>query len=182
MSNNDEQPSTEATPAPDLDDTAIGNNDADVNKFDHITPTMARELVSRYHVTTTDLGCWESDVKRRRKGYCQLKLKELRYVNIFLHQLALIADDRGAELKTILGTRSYHISHLCHNDTCSNPDHLVVESAQQNYRRKTCVGHKVIRYRDFEYHPCRHGEVEKMRQCIIPLLRLGPGDHVNGSE
>ncbi|KAK9363583.1 zinc-binding loop region of homing endonuclease-domain-containing protein [Lipomyces starkeyi] len=183
MSTSDEQPSTETTPLPDLHETATGNNDGDANKYDHITPTIAQELIDRYHVTTTAVACWESNVKPcNRAGHCRVQLRKLD-VHPCLHQLALIADNRGAELKTTLrGRNLFDVSHLCHNGLCFNPEHLIVESRQNNLRRRTCVGHNVVFYGDFEHHPCRHGEVEKMRKCILPLLRLGPGDHVNGSE
>ncbi|KAK9249046.1 zinc-binding loop region of homing endonuclease-domain-containing protein, partial [Lipomyces tetrasporus] len=57
VSNNDVQPSTEATPVPDPDDTASVNNG----------------------------------------GYCRLQLR--RGAEILMHHLALIADNRAAELK-----------------------------------------------------------------------------------
>ncbi|KAK9362512.1 hypothetical protein V1504DRAFT_329133 [Lipomyces starkeyi] len=104
-SNSEDQPSTEATPAPDLDDTATGNNDADANKFDQITPTMAQELINRYRAVITDLACWESNLKRDNRGYCRVTLRKL-HARLLIHQLALIADNRGAELKTTLGTTS----------------------------------------------------------------------------
>ncbi|KAK9368605.1 zinc-binding loop region of homing endonuclease-domain-containing protein [Lipomyces kononenkoae] len=180
MPNSREQTSTEATPAPCLDDTAAGSNDAD--KLGHITPLMAQELVNRYRAVTTDLGCWESNMRPSCRGrYVRLKLRKL-HCRPFLHQIAVIADNRGAELKMTLKSNRFHVSHLCHNDLCFNSDHLIVESSTNNLRRRTCVGHKVIIYGPFEFHPCRHGEVEKMRKCILPLLRLGAGHHVNDTE
>ncbi|KAK9481776.1 zinc-binding loop region of homing endonuclease-domain-containing protein [Lipomyces starkeyi] len=173
----DEQTSTEA-PATDQDDTATGNNDA--GKLDQITPRIAQELINKYRVTISDLGCWVSTLKPDTMGYCRAKLRKLQ-CRPFLHQLALIADNRAVELETTLGSNSFDVSHLCHNSKCFNPGHLIVESRQNNLRRRTCVGHKVVLYGSFECHPCRHGEVEKMRKCILPLLRLGAGHHVNGS-
>jgi hypothetical protein len=177
MPDSDEQTSTEA-PATDQDDTATGNNDA--GKLDQITPRIAQELINKYRATTSDLGCWVSTLKPDIMGYCRAKLRKLQ-CRPFLHQLALIADNRAVELETTLGSNSFDVSHLCHNSKCFNPGHLIVESRQNNLRRRTCVGHKVVLYGSFEYHPCRHGEVEKMRKCILPLLRLGAGHHVNGS-
>ncbi|KAJ8096646.1 zinc-binding loop region of homing endonuclease-domain-containing protein [Lipomyces tetrasporus] len=174
--------STEETPVPDLVDTATSNNDADANKFDHITPAMAQQLINTYRAVTTDLGCWESNLNRDKRGYVPVHRRNLLSKGrIHMHQLALIATDRGAELKTTLGNTSFNVSHLCHNGICFNPDHLVVESERNNFKRRTCVGHKVILYGDSEHHPCRHDEVETMRKCILPLLRLEAGDHVNGS-
>ncbi|KAK9352180.1 zinc-binding loop region of homing endonuclease [Lipomyces doorenjongii] len=120
------------------------------------------------------------EFETRLNGYCRVHLRKQRG-ELFLHQLALMANGRGAELKTTLGTTSFDFSHLCHNGKCFNPDHLVVESEQNNLRCRTCVGHKVILYGDFEYNPCQHGEFEKMRKCILSVLRLGAGHHVNRS-
>ncbi|KAK9372953.1 zinc-binding loop region of homing endonuclease-domain-containing protein [Lipomyces chichibuensis] len=35
--------------------------------------------------------------------------------------------------------RGYHASHLCHRPGCINKDHLVVETAWNNYRRRECA-------------------------------------------
>ncbi|KAK9313330.1 zinc-binding loop region of homing endonuclease, partial [Lipomyces starkeyi] len=86
--------------------------------------------------------------------------------------LALIADNRVAEMQRTLGSTGFDMSHLCNNGKCFNPVHLVAESKSQNMKRRTCVGHKVILYGDFEYHPCQHGEIEEMRKCILSVLRL----------
>ncbi|KAK9359472.1 zinc-binding loop region of homing endonuclease-domain-containing protein [Lipomyces starkeyi] len=183
MPNSEAQASTEETPAPDPDDIATVSNDADAYaaKLGHITPAMAQQLIKRYRAVTTDLGCWESNLKPDKGGYCRIDLRKLLHVRLWTHQLALIADNRGAELKMTLGSNSFDVSHICNNSKCFNPGHLIVESRQNNTRRRTCVGHKVILYGDFEYNPCRHGEIQKMRKCILPLLRLGPGHHVNDS-
>lgn len=31
------------------------------------------------------------------------------------------------------------VSHLCHNPTCINPDHLIVETQSENEARKECA-------------------------------------------
>ncbi|KAK9343532.1 hypothetical protein V1522DRAFT_423997 [Lipomyces starkeyi] len=101
MSTSDEQPSTEATSAPDLDDIAAVSNDA--GNYDQITPNMAQELINRCGAITTDLGRLESNNKRADKGYCQVNIKKLR-VRSYLPQLALVADNRRAELETTLNS------------------------------------------------------------------------------
>ncbi|KAK9255375.1 zinc-binding loop region of homing endonuclease-domain-containing protein, partial [Lipomyces tetrasporus] len=138
----DEQVSTTGTPTP--DESTLVTDIAD--KFVHITPTMAEELINRYHVITTELGCWESSLKPLSSGgYCEANLRKLN-VRIRLHKLALIADNRVAEMQRTLGRAGglVDISHLCNNAKCFNPVHLVAESREQNLKRKTCVGHKVI--------------------------------------
>ncbi|KAK9260424.1 zinc-binding loop region of homing endonuclease-domain-containing protein [Lipomyces tetrasporus] len=132
----DEQVSTTGTPTP--DESTLVTDIAD--KFSRITPTMAEELINRYHVITTELGCWESSLKplTHGGGSCELNLAKLN-ARIRLHQLALIADNRVAEMQ-----RGFDVSHLCNNAKCFNFVHLVAESRKQNLKRKTCVGHKVI--------------------------------------
>jgi hypothetical protein len=184
---NSEEPdaSTEQSPAPDLEDEATENIDAAADKFDEITPIMAQQLINKYRAITTDLGCWESEKKPdMRYGHTYVQLRKLGVLPM-LHQLAVIATNRGDKLKTTLGVSGrtgLHVSHLCHNGKCFNPEHIIVESMTNNLRRKCCNGRKVITYGDFTYHPCQHGEVEKMRKCILPALRLEAGHHENVSE
>ncbi|KAJ8096955.1 hypothetical protein POJ06DRAFT_262069 [Lipomyces tetrasporus] len=105
MPNSEAQASTEETPAPDPDDIATVGNDADAGKLSHITPAMAQQLINKNRVVTTDLGCWQSRLKPDGKGYCRIDLKKL-HTRFFLHQLALTADNRAAELKRALGQSS----------------------------------------------------------------------------
>ncbi|KAK9489249.1 zinc-binding loop region of homing endonuclease-domain-containing protein, partial [Lipomyces doorenjongii] len=172
MPNTNERPSIEATPAQDIHDIATTNNDTDAataaNKFDHITPTRAQELINRYRTLTTDLGCWQSNLKRTNGYYCRLNLRNLN--RPFLHQLALIADNRGAELKRTLSVRNYRsVTHLCHNGQCFNPQHLIVESTSDNNKRKACKGNAILVREGITYHPCVHGGVNEMHKCILPL-------------
>ncbi|KAK9365153.1 zinc-binding loop region of homing endonuclease-domain-containing protein [Lipomyces kononenkoae] len=178
LPNSEENGSTDAT-APDPNGAVTNDDGADAGTINSITPMMAKELLDKYRALTTELGCWESNLKACH-GYCSIRLRRLR-TNPFLHQLALIADGRSAELKMTLDSHVFDVSHLCHNGKCFNPGHLIVESRQNNLRRKVCAGHRVVLYRDLEHNPCLHGEVEKMRKCILPLLRLEAGHHVNGS-
>ncbi|KAK9362511.1 zinc-binding loop region of homing endonuclease-domain-containing protein [Lipomyces starkeyi] len=100
MPNSEAQASTEETPAPNPDGIATVSNDADADagKLGHITPAMAQQLINKYRAVTTDHGCWQSRLKPDRWGYCRVDLTNLQ-VRPLLHQLALIADNRGAELK-----------------------------------------------------------------------------------
>ncbi|KAJ8102046.1 zinc-binding loop region of homing endonuclease-domain-containing protein [Lipomyces tetrasporus] len=175
--------STEPTPAPDLNDEATEDTNATTGKLDHITPIMAQELVEKYRAVTTDIGCWESGLKGGRYGrVLATPLLKSHGVSPFLHQLAVIATNRGDELKKTLDRSSrsrFDVSHLCHNGKCFNPEHLIVESNANNLRRQTCNGHKVIIYGNFAYHPCPHDGVEKMQKCILPTLQLEAGHHEN---
>ncbi|KAK9323925.1 hypothetical protein V1517DRAFT_306567 [Lipomyces orientalis] len=67
--------STEPSPAPDLDDEVTEDNDATAGKLDQITPIIAQKLVDKYHAITTDLGCWEPDLKGGRFGRVRVLLR-----------------------------------------------------------------------------------------------------------
>lgn len=53
------------------------------------------------------------------------------------HRLAVVAH-KGAQDRTNLLDNGYHASHRCHNPTCINPDHIVVETKANNEGRKRC--------------------------------------------
>ncbi|KAK9362992.1 hypothetical protein V1504DRAFT_489948 [Lipomyces starkeyi] len=138
MPHSETQASTEATPAPDLDNIA-NNNGALADRLDSITPMMGKELVDKYHVATTDLGCWVSKLKPDTNGRCVVVLWKL---NVRL---------------TGSGKRStyYSVSNLCHNRQCFNPEHLIVESTSDFRKRKVCKGKTIV--------------VHETRVCMVAL-------------
>ncbi|KAK9316353.1 hypothetical protein V1522DRAFT_341341, partial [Lipomyces starkeyi] len=74
------------------------------------------------------------------------------------------------ELKKALVKRSYYaVTQLCHNHQCINQEHIIVESKSTNCKRKACRGKAVVVRDGVTDHPCPHGSVEKMRQCILPV-------------
>jgi Zinc-binding loop region of homing endonuclease len=166
----------------------VVNNDT--NELQQIAPIKARQLINSYNSITTILGCWQSKLKAsHRNGYTRVNLRNTftednRKLNVqpYLHQLALIATDRLDQLSATLGNSRYQISHLCHNGKCFNPDHLVVESSRNNKKRNSCQGHQIIVHKEMTYHPCAHGRVEARRKCILPVLYLQDGYHVNTSQ
>ena len=52
--------------------------------------------------------------------------------------------DKGSEQEVEKMLQGGHASHLCHNPTCINHQHLVVESKAQNEERKACKGKVVM--------------------------------------
>ncbi|KAK9368388.1 zinc-binding loop region of homing endonuclease-domain-containing protein [Lipomyces kononenkoae] len=169
MQNGDEHLPTEAPPATHLDDTAKYNIGAD--RFDHITITMARELVNKYHTITTDLGCWRSNMTPTN-GHPLVKLTKLN-VKPNLSHLSLIANNRMAELKRALGRRGYYtIAHICHDNGCFNPQHLIVESKSDNIERRDCKGKVILVREGISYHPCVHGNVDGMHKCILGVQEV----------
>ncbi|KAK9482994.1 zinc-binding loop region of homing endonuclease-domain-containing protein [Lipomyces starkeyi] len=173
MPNSAAQESTEETLAPNPDGKAtVSNNaDADAGKLGHITPEMAQQLINKYRAVTTDLGCWQSRLKPdSKRGYCRLDLSTTLHVRPQLHHLALIADNRSAELESALSQKSYcSVSHLCRNRQCFNPQHLIVESESDNRKRQACNGKTIVVCEGFTDHPCVHGDVDGLHKCMLPV-------------
>ncbi|KAK9242183.1 zinc-binding loop region of homing endonuclease-domain-containing protein, partial [Lipomyces tetrasporus] len=165
--NGGEQKPAPAYIYPDPDDTPT--LDVTAGKYDIITPTTAQELLERYRGDTTELGCWLSKLKGDNRKGPIVVLKELP-VRPSLRQIALIATNRRDDLKKALGRASFYtIAALCHNNRCINPEHIIVESKSNNFKRKACIGKTaVVREGDTD-HPCPHGRVEKMRTCVLPV-------------
>ncbi|KAK9372400.1 zinc-binding loop region of homing endonuclease-domain-containing protein [Lipomyces chichibuensis] len=145
----------------------------DGQNLNHMTPARANRIIKSHHHRTTSLGCWESNAKPHYGGYPLVSVSQGgKAIRTGLHQLAVIADGRNDEFKKTKNGYSHDISHLCHNRRCFNAEHLVVESRENNARRKSCGGHRILVGDGFSYHPCAHGRVESMRKCILPVLHL----------
>lgn len=56
-------------------------------------------------------------------------------LKLLVHRLMYFAHNSPVELD-----RKMHVSHVCHNKKCINPDHLAYESAAENNSRKICQG------------------------------------------
>lgn len=97
-------------------------------------------------------------------------------VQPFIHQLAVVARGLGQSLvHTTKGAGTYHVSHLCHNTSCFNPEHVWVETAAQNQARKSCVGQFIMTDNlGNVFHPCPHrynGQLEcKLRRWVGPSV------------
>lgn len=71
-----------------------------------------------------------------------------------------------------------HASHLCHNPTCINPDHIVVEKKELNEGRKSCKGRVVVLTtiggKQFRLPP--------LKQCECPGAKCIPMIEVREAE
>lgn len=164
---------------------------ADINQVTQavrdITPKFAeRELAWRQDQSfENELGCKQLKNKpTHANGYVQVNLQAHEHPNqamypgkplrgtILAHQLSLIAAGRADELAKT-GKGASQVSHLCHNASCYNAEHLVVEPANRNRDRNTCQGHKVIRCEcKAVFHPCSHWNVELgTRRCKLPWAK-----------
>jgi hypothetical protein len=104
MPNSEDQPSTEATSAPDLDDIAA---------------------CSMTLISMTRLRCWGSKLKSDRQcSHCKVVLKKLP-VRPLLHQLALIAANRRDEQKKTLDSCGIEVSNL-RRRTCNGDSGLAM--------------------------------------------------------
>jgi hypothetical protein len=96
----------------------------------------------------------------------------------YIHQLAMVASGRrAAQLSLATHNADYEVSHLCSENKCFNPEHVVVESRHLNGLRRTCQCHRIVDVLGNIVNPCRHGDVEHQVKCILPMRNscLGVG-------
>ena len=89
-------------------------------------------------------GCFLIKKVPRKDGYVRWAITKGSSVAAFgkvcgersyyIHHLAWYATDHDMPKPV-----EEHLSHLCHNSRCFNPDHLTVESPQLNNDRKGCL-------------------------------------------
>ncbi len=82
----------------------------------------------------------------------------------YIHHLALLNANRKIELQGLL--QGKQVSHLCHQRTCFNPEHLIVEDAEANRDRTRCKNWKWVCCPcgcNHKFNPCTHSP-----QCILP--------------
>ncbi len=104
-------------------------------------------------------------------------------ISILIHHANGAAELRATQLpvKDQSDRITYDISHLCHNQGCSNPDHILVEDSKDNYERNSC--HTKFRYEVqglgglIAINPCVHRALLKShKECILPLMQIeNPG-------
>src|ERR1700761_8773135 len=158
-----------------------------------LPPQWARNYLLGQRVRVTNGGCWESDNAQGDKGYVKFNIGSttkpgvqvsfnnsvpgIGNVNPYAHQLAAVAAGCGQMImNTVTNAASYQVSHLCHNGSCFNPDHLVVESAALNKARNVCQGQVMtICNCGLIYNSCCHGSVEMMKKCLLPSARVQCG-------
>lgn len=132
------------------------------------------------------LGCWFSGNRPSHKSYVKVNLRNTKHplddrrmigIQMFVHQLAIIADGRGNQLGLTTVGQGSEVSHLCHNGACFNPGHLVVEPRELNQARNACQRRRVVRCADGTVlHPCSHWTWTggSARECILPSTEIRP--------
>ena len=103
---------------------------------------VASQIVTFYEKLYIDPGHRRDEVTgcllykgsvRQTDGYCHITyLNGNNWTSMSAHRAALMVEKRGKLPKL-------QASHLCHEKTCINPEHLNLESAAINNRRKICA-------------------------------------------
>jgi len=115
---------------------------------------------------TNSIGCFlaqKTPNKGKDSGWIKCKVGG-RKTEYYIHHLSLLTSDRGNELKGVKDGQQ--VSHLCHERTCFNPDHLTVEDAVKNRARNKCISWTWITCPcgcGHEFNPCPHSP-----SCILP--------------
>lgn len=141
--------------------------------------------------TTNSVGCWLFGGSCNTDGYGQIYVKK----NSQLHQTG-----RSAQTAVLIHKVSwmavngqncpvgYHISHLCDNRSCFNPDHLCAELPAVNNSRKGCPGeitcsvhHHVIVNLCTHSPLCIRSERDDI-YCCLTMKESSPGWDTQGTE
>lgn len=109
------------------------------NRYTEATLHNLRLQVANRYFTTNASGCkiWtgaicHSGYPRIRVTVRTIQQQRLRKV-VTVGRLVLFLKRNGRPIQPFLQT-----SHLCHNKLCFNETHLVLETRQQNCKRKIC--------------------------------------------
>ncbi|KAK0103206.1 hypothetical protein ONS96_014950 [Cadophora gregata f. sp. sojae] len=138
--------------------------------------------------TGHELGCWMSgNATAHENGYVKFNMRNTYLPSSrgkvgsqpFSHQLGVVAAGYGQDLRLTSRKTSepeYHVSHLCHNTACFNPEHLMIEIADQNKLRNSCKYSFIIRTADGTViHPCTHWYWGRLLRCILPRRDIPSG-------
>lgn len=93
---------------------------------------------------TNSRGCWLATVRRHEHGgHCSMgpHLPFGKGVQQNIHRLCIRG--WGSEQDQRRMFDGWDVSHLCHEPTCFNPHHLVVETKAANQRRRPCNADRV---------------------------------------
>lgn len=109
--------------------------------YNALSENEAKELILRLekNCTRTSFGCKVFNGSLNSDEYAQIQMRGSgpngRKRNMLGHIVALRAVGREAPKSS-----KQHVSHLCNTRNCIEPNHLCVESATENNRRKGCPG------------------------------------------
>ena len=108
----------------------------------------AERALKKFHNTKSvnSQGCYIPRKKPRKDGYVRFSITKGSSVNalgyptgettFYIHHLSWYVAGRSVPEDSTCA----QISHLCHNSTCFNVEHLVLEDPKTNNSRKGCLG------------------------------------------
>ncbi|KAK7538285.1 uncharacterized protein J3D65DRAFT_694482 [Phyllosticta citribraziliensis] len=106
------------------------------------TKIKAEEHAKRKHVCFPCNRCPPPRAGREKKSGQNMKVEDLMQVSIGMVISAGCGFVTEEDWQAYWGAR-LHVSHRCHNKTCINPWHLILETASHNELRNTCVRNRV---------------------------------------
>jgi len=145
----------------------------------HLTTQEATRLVkARTRKVATEIGC-QMHTLTEKERYVKVNLRKRGLGVVYLHHLAVIADNRYSEIVEMRKSNSskeMQLSHLCHHTNCINPKHIVLESASLNRQRNSCKGQFQLSFcingNNYVVHPCTHSNEPVNKRCILPLKHI----------
>ncbi|CAN8105253.1 unnamed protein product [Discula destructiva] len=108
-------------------------------------------------------GCWAVRIERAQEGQLKLYYGDRNHSYALARLAVRIWHDEDSVLRLLL-SKSHEAVRVCHNKSCFNPDHIVVESRKEARDRRPCGkdgycgGHAV-------WSKC--GRMEERRMCIL---------------
>ena len=145
--------------------TAQQANAQDIAAWHMIEAAYLQRIVRHRYVNqhTNAVGCHLTHaflpLQQAGKPYTRLALGA-RHQHINSHVAAYMV--HNVQTQPAAG---WQVSHLCHNGSCVNPAHLILETAAQNRDRNKCQGwtHIPCPGCNVLFSPCQHNP-----QCVLP--------------
>lgn len=82
-------------------------------------------------ITYSETGCWEWSAGKDRYGYgvFQMHPKQVK-----AHRFSyFVLGQHASKIPLATSVKYESISHLCDNNVCVNPEHLIIEPIQKKY-------------------------------------------------
>ena len=105
-----------------------------------IISTRSRVVDSGRGVASNACVQWNGAISKNGYGFVHLNLPNKKKLHTTAHRVAFMLNQKIFEIpKKDSDGNILHVSHLCHNTTCVNAEHLSLEPQQLNQERKMCV-------------------------------------------
>ena len=101
-------------------------------RFSETEVQYCNRVIRRHTLITENCYVWKGSKDRDGYGMIQFQFRGKR-VKVRAHRLVYYIRSGFIDLKNL------HVSHLCHNKSCINFEHLSLEPHDTNNKRKTCI-------------------------------------------